>query len=78
VSGFRPTTTWRAGEIIEDSYDILLGTELPPGKHELSVGMYDVTTMERLPAYNASGERLPEDRIVVGLVVVGAPETTGD
>jgi hypothetical protein len=78
VHGFRPTTTWRAGEIIEDSYDILLGTDLPPGEYELSVGMYDVTTMERLPAYNASGERLPEDRIVVGLLVVGTPETTSN
>jgi hypothetical protein len=78
VYGFRPTTTWRAGEIIEDSYDILLGTDLPPGKYELSVGMYDVTTMERLPAYNASGERLLEDRIVVGLLVVGTPEISGN
>ena len=40
--------------------------------------MYDVTTMERLPAYNARGERLLEDRIVVGLLVVETPETTSN
>ena len=77
VYGFRPTTTWRAGEIIEDSYDVLLGADLPPGEYELSLGMYDIETMERLPAYNAAGARLPEDRIVVGKLHVEVPGATG-
>ena len=77
VYGFRPTTTWRAGEIVEDSYDILLGTDLPPGEYELSLGMYDMETMERLPAYNAAGERLPEERIIVGSLHIEVPEATG-
>jgi len=70
IFGFRPTTTWRAGEVIEDSYDILLDGDLPPGDYELSVGMYDIETMERLPAYDAAGERQPEDRIVLGVLGV--------
>jgi hypothetical protein len=70
VLGFRPTTTWRAGEVIEDSYDILLDGDLPPGEYEVSVGMYDIETMERLPAYDAAGERQPEDRIVLGVLGV--------
>jgi hypothetical protein len=36
--------------------------------------MYDPETMERLAAYAADGERLPEDRIVVGSLHVGTPE----
>jgi len=70
VYGFRPTTTWRTTEIIEDSYDIALDEDLPPGEYELSMGMYDIETMERVPTYGPAGERLPEDRIVVGTLRV--------
>ena len=37
--------------------------------------MYDPETMERVPAYDASGERLPEDRVIVGMVRVQVPDT---
>jgi hypothetical protein len=73
IYGVRPTTTWRAGEVIEDSYEILLDDDLPPGEYELSVGMYDAEKMERLAAYDASGGRLLEDRIVLGALRVEAP-----
>ena len=76
VYGFRPTTTWRAGEIIEDSYDIALGEDLPPGEYELSMGMYDIETMERLPTYDPADEHLPEDRIVVGTLHIEVPGAT--
>ena len=71
--GVRPTPGWRAGEVIEDSYEILLDGNLAPGEYELSVGMYDVESVERLAVYDASGERLPDDRIVLGLLHVEAP-----
>jgi hypothetical protein len=75
VYGVRPTPGWRAGEVIEDSYDIFLDGDLAPGEYELSVGMYDPETMERLAAYAVDGERLPEDRIVAGSLRVEAPDT---
>lgn len=65
VYGVRPTPGWRAGETIEDSYEIFLGDDLAPGEYQLSVGMYDVDTMERLAVYDAGGERLPQDRVVL-------------
>jgi hypothetical protein len=68
--GVRPTPGWRAGELIEDSYEILLDGDLAPGQYELSVGMYDAETMERLPARDAAGKRLPDDRIVVSMLRV--------
>ena len=74
--GVRPTPSWRAGEIIEDSYEILLGDDVPPGEYGLSVGMYDAETLERLFAYDVTGERLPGDRIPVGSLhvqVAGGP-----
>jgi hypothetical protein len=78
VYGVRPTPGWRAGEVIEDSYDIFLDGDLVPGAYELSVGMYDPETMERLAAYAADGERLPEDRIIVGSLWVEAPEPSDE
>jgi hypothetical protein len=72
ISSVRPTATWRAGEAIEDSYDLFLDDELEPGDYELSVGMYDSQSLDRVPAYGADGRRLPEDRIVLGTVQVTA------
>ena len=76
VYGVRPTPGWRAGEVIEDSYQVFLDGDLAPGEYELSVGMYDAQTMERLPAYDAAGERLPGERIPLGTLRVPAPETS--
>jgi hypothetical protein len=52
--------------VIEDQYDVFLGDDMPPGEVQLSLGMYDIETMERLPAYDVMGERLPDDRVVLG------------
>ena len=78
IYGVRPTPSWRAGEIIEDSYEIVLDGGLASGEYELSVGMYDAETMERLAAYDAAGERLAEDLIVVGSLWIEAPGTPGE
>jgi hypothetical protein len=70
LHGVRPTPSWRAGEIIEDSYEILLDDDVAPGAYELWVGMYDLETMERLDVYDATGKRLADGRIPVGSVRV--------
>jgi hypothetical protein len=70
VGGSRPTSTWQLGEEIADRYTIGLDRGAAPGRYELSIGMYDPESMERLPAYSAAGERMPNDRIVVGTIVV--------
>ncbi|MGC9360821.1 MAG: glycosyltransferase family 39 protein [Anaerolineae bacterium] len=66
--GHRPTTTWRAGEELVDSYQIVLPEDLPSGSYQLSVGMYLRETMTRLPAMSASGEELPDGRVVYGTI----------
>jgi hypothetical protein len=70
LRGIRPTLSWRAGEIIEDSYEILLDDNVAPGEYELWAGMYDLETMERLDVYDATGERLADGQIPVGSVRV--------
>jgi 4-amino-4-deoxy-L-arabinose transferase-like glycosyltransferase len=72
--GIRPTPSWRAGEIIEDSYEISPGGDLAPGEYELLVGMYDAESMERLSVYDSTGERLSGDRILLGSLRVEEPE----
>jgi hypothetical protein len=78
LGGTHPTVIWGAGEVIKDSYDVYLDPGLPSGEYELSVGMYDPESGERLPACDADGVRLPEDRIVVGTVQVVAAATSND
>jgi 4-amino-4-deoxy-L-arabinose transferase-like glycosyltransferase len=78
IYGARPTPGWRVGEVIEDGHEIFLDDEIPPGEYELSVGLYEPETMKRVPAYAGSGERLPEDRIVLRSVLVQIPDSSSD
>jgi mannosyltransferase len=45
--GTRPTSTWRAGELILDRHELQLPPAIEGGPARLLVGLYDTTTMER-------------------------------
>lgn len=49
-NGAAPTSTWKVGERIIDSYEIPIRSDAPPGPARLTVGMYDPATGDRLPA----------------------------
>jgi len=70
VRSTRPTSGWGVNELIEDPYEIRLPADAPFGEYTLSVGMYDPVTLERLPTFDAAGEHLPEDRVVLATVRV--------
>ena len=70
LRGERRTTSWEPGEVFEDRYKIEVDRGAPPGPYQLSLGMYDSETLERLPVVTEAGERLVNDRIVVGIVRV--------
>ncbi len=70
--GLRPTSTWEAGEELNDRYGLLLPPAMPPGPYELHVGLYQLdgkrlTTAEgkdhvALGEINVlAAERWPED-----------------
>ncbi len=61
-----PTTFWLPGDYVEDHYVLTIPPDAPSGPYRLSVGMYDATTGERLPAVQ-EGQRLPEDRLFLPL-----------
>ncbi len=70
VGGSHPTSLWQPGETIEDLYGLAVPLNAPPGDYVLEAGMYDPATLARLPARDASGAPLPDDRIVLGTVRV--------
>jgi mannosyltransferase len=52
VNNARPTTTWRAGELIIDEYAIPVAPHAPPGHYQLLIGWYNPLTGERVPLLN--------------------------
>lgn len=66
----RPTDGWQPGEVLADPYLVYVEPTAPPGDYVLTIGMYDPASGARLPAFDADGERLPEDRVVLGQVQV--------
>lgn len=60
--GEYPTSWWLSEQIVVDRHTIDL-SELSVDTVWLQVGIYDPTTMERLPVYDESGQRLAGDGI---------------
>jgi hypothetical protein len=70
AAGLLPTTAWRPGVLIPDEYAIPMAPDAPPGNYELEIGMYELDTGRRLPAVDATGQRLADDRILLTRVTV--------
>lgn len=68
VDWTRPTSTWRAGEIIADTYTIPL-TDVPAGQYDLMTGFYDPETGQR-PTTLVHGESIPGRYIPLHVVDV--------
>ncbi len=49
LAGASPTTAWVTDEVASDAHELALPKDLPPGRYQLEVGMYDAATGERLP-----------------------------
>jgi hypothetical protein len=64
-----PTRLWDVGERVADPYELDLPDDLPPGEYELLVGMYLLSTGERLPHLGAEGQVLG-DSVSLGWVTV--------
>ncbi len=59
VGGTYPTTAWPPGEIIQDIHR--LPADDPTQVDHLAIGLYDPASGARLPAFNSTGQRLPDD-----------------
>ncbi len=67
LRGSYPTTRWEKGEIVVDFYHIPIPPEAPAGEYEIEVGIYLLSTLERLPVLSPGGEG---DRILLGRIWV--------
>jgi hypothetical protein len=72
LRGEAPTTGWIPGEIITDSYDLVMEPAAPPGSYTVEVGMYDATTGQRLPVLDASGQAKDDRILLQGTEVLAA------
>jgi hypothetical protein len=58
ANGIYPTWAWVPGEIIEDEHLIPLETDSPAGTYQLSVGLYQLGTPDRLTVEDTEGASL--------------------
>ena len=67
--GMYPTSRWLAGEVVVDSYEIVLPGDLAAGEYALEVGLYRAETGERLAVVidgAAAGDALRLEPLTVG------------
>ncbi len=57
-----PTSYWLPSEVLRDPHTVVVKTA-PQDDAYLAVGMYRLSDLTRLPAYDATGARLPNDAI---------------
>jgi hypothetical protein len=63
-----PTSLWAPAEVIVDRHPLDL-SQLAPGDYNLRIGLYDPSSGERLPAFEAAGP-LPDYAVTVGVIRV--------
>jgi hypothetical protein len=70
VGGQYPTAVWQPGQVILDHHPLAIPAGTPPGTYQLEAGLYLLSSLARLPAVDASGQRLPGDAALLGTVQV--------
>ena len=68
--GAAPTSTWRVGELIVDSYTLTLSPDTPLGQHNVEVGVYDGETLERLQVIADDGRTSDADYVFLSPIRV--------
>jgi 4-amino-4-deoxy-L-arabinose transferase-like glycosyltransferase len=68
--GFYPTSYWDMGDTVVDEHSVSVKPDAPQGEYRLLAGMYLLSTMERLPLLDETGEVI-SDFISLGEISVG-------
>jgi 4-amino-4-deoxy-L-arabinose transferase-like glycosyltransferase len=63
LNGFRPTNSWREGEVIVDTHMLKVPEEAADDTYQLWLGLYDPLTSQRLPIF-VNGKQQPDDRLL--------------
>jgi hypothetical protein len=68
--GMRPTTSWRADEVISDERTVVSVSALQPGEYTLLTGLYVPTAeMPRLPVLQ-NGSWRGDSRVLLGTIEI--------
>jgi hypothetical protein len=67
--GLLPTSHWRAGDLIRDSFAITLPPDAPAGTYPLAIGWYTYPDFIRLPVLSAHAA-LPDNRAIIGQLTI--------
>lgn len=70
LHGFYPTSYWDRGDMVVDEHSVSVKPDAPRGEYRLLVGLYLLSTMERLPLLDETGEVI-SDFISLGEISVG-------
>jgi hypothetical protein len=70
LDGDWPTTAWLPGQSLADEALLALPPNVPPGRYNLRVGLYDPNSGARVPAYRPDGDRWPDDAVVIEGILV--------
>ncbi|MFZ5916016.1 MAG: hypothetical protein ACOYZ7_03710 [Chloroflexota bacterium] len=74
VGGAYPTTLWSPETVVVDRRLVLVDGHAPAGQYRLAVGLYDLATLQRLPAFDNIGQPLQDDRLLLDMPLrVGQP-----
>jgi hypothetical protein len=65
VQGTLPTSSWTAGQVVDDPYTIALPADAPRGKYQVEVGWYLLSTLRRLNVLDGAG-RPSDDHVIIG------------
>jgi hypothetical protein len=68
VSGTFPTSQWPGNRVVADRRTVPWGKD-SPGPCQIEFGLYDLETLQRLPAVGAAGEALPGDRVLLETLI---------
>lgn len=64
-----PAETWLAGDVIVQAHTFNVPPDTPPGEYTIYLGMYSVTSGERLPAW-LGNQTMPDGRLPVAILHV--------
>jgi hypothetical protein len=62
AGGARPTSGWRAGEVVSDAHVLTIPDDRPPGSYRLNVGLYNPDDGARLPV-TVDGAPQPDNQL---------------
>lgn len=62
--GRAPTSAWKPGRLVADAHLLTVPLDVPNGQYHIEIGLYDLSTLERLEIVGANG-RTVTDKVVV-------------